>query len=357
MKTSTFFKTLWGITSLAVFSCFNTTAQITLTVSDMIQIGGVYVSANDTLPTISPGSSGANQIWNLSALKNDYTDTDFVVNPATLPYYSDFTASHIGERIDSRGVIDYSFDNLSINSLTNIGSAYVRGTTVFLSNIKASAIEYSLPATYLSYWGANERTVLKENIGSGDSLEFISSTAYSDTVDGYGSLTTPVGTYPNTLRVIELATPIYDSEYTYNGSWKFTSVFKGGPEIEILEWLTNRKGSPLAILNLNTPHSNSVGSGSYLLSSTLGIEELSDNSNSLVYPNPASSNINIEVKSSSQDGYIKIVDLAGREIETTTLRNGKAQFNVSTYTNGMYLYIITDINGNLLDKGKFSVMH
>jgi hypothetical protein len=61
MKTFTYFKTMLGIASLASLACFTTNAQITINKSDMPQIGGVYISTNDTTPTVTPGAAGTNQ--------------------------------------------------------------------------------------------------------------------------------------------------------------------------------------------------------------------------------------------------------------------------------------------------------
>src|SRR5579863_2626113 len=122
MKTFTCFKTSLGIAVLAVFGFIpqQGRAQITITESDLTQIGSDYVAANDTLPTVTPGSRGTNQTWNLSGIKNLYQDTAFVVNAYTLPYYADFATANIGERIDLKGIREYAFGNISSSQLATV---------------------------------------------------------------------------------------------------------------------------------------------------------------------------------------------------------------------------------------------
>jgi hypothetical protein len=360
MKTSTYFKISIGMASMAILGCFSASAQITLQESDMISIGGTYVLANDTAPALSvhPGAEGAAN-WNLTGLKNDYQDTAWGETPSTVPYYSDFSAynPNLALKINENGAHFYGFAIKSSTDLTTLGEAIAAGAEVILDKTNPAPIDVALPCTYRTTWKGTYRGVDKISAIAGDTEMAISSTSYIDSADGYGTLTTPAGSY-SALRVIELSTELYDSVYEYNSvtkSYDFLAAQPASPQTEGVEWFGNGTGYPLASLAVATVQGQNVTSGVYLISSKLGVDEIADNSTANVYPNPASSLVNMDITSASPNGYIRIFDLTGREIETTPFRNGKAQFNVSNYAIGMYLYQVIDMNGTLLNQGKFCV--
>ncbi len=94
-------------------------------------IGGTYVNANDTAPSpsVTPGSKGASQTWDVSALKADFKDTAWGEAPSSLPYYSDFSAfsPNIGLKIDENGANLYGYAIESSTSLTTLGEAIAEG--------------------------------------------------------------------------------------------------------------------------------------------------------------------------------------------------------------------------------------
>ena len=68
-----------------------------------------------------------------------------------------------------------------------------------------------------------------------------------------------------------------------------------------------------------------------------GIPE-NDFSNQLyIYPNPASSTLNIQ----TQSNQATLIDLTGKTLLITKLKNGEAQLDVSSLNNGIY-FLQTD---------------
>ncbi len=57
-----------------------------------------------------------------------------------------------------------------------------------------------------------------------------------------------------------------------------------------------------------------------------------------LFPNPADSRVNIEVTgiTSTDEMSIRVVDMMGRDIESSTLVNGKGSINVSNLPSGVY---------------------
>ncbi|HXB40611.1 MAG TPA: T9SS type A sorting domain-containing protein [Bacteroidia bacterium] len=72
------------------------------------------------------------------------------------------------------------------------------------------------------------------------------------------------------------------------------------------------------------------------------------------YPNPAVNTITI-TSTDENAKYAKVYDLTGRMINTYELSNKSAKVDLSAYENGMYIYVITDVNNTQLHTAKFNV--
>lgn len=351
-------KTTFLICSLAILSCFGTQAQITLTQSDMPKIGDAFQIAGDNAPTVMPGPSGTNKTWNLSALHNNGIDTFSFAAIYAVPYNADFPGANLAEVINLSGYPIYSYYNSSSSSLTTLGIVWP-GFTIGLTNPAQTIM--SLPATYGTNWVTTYKNInyySSYTVGY-DSSKEVQHAIDADTIDGWGSITTPAATYSKVLREKSITTIISDSTYYRDSAthiWHFETTNPAGVPSETFYWYANGIGSPVAELGLDTV-GKMVHTAEYLYKNITGIAQVKNNSSALVYPNPASSSINIVVKSSTQNGYVKVMDITGREVGNSELTYGRVQLNTSTYASGMYIYLITDMNGNLLDKGKFTVTH
>jgi hypothetical protein len=81
---------------------------------------------------------------------------------------------------------------------------------------------------------------------------------------------------------------------------------------------------------------------------TVGIEE-GDLINAKVYPNPTSGFLNISIPSSVEGTIdLRLLDVAGNLIQTSTIVAGQNQLDVSSLANGVYLLEMNT------DKGLFS---
>jgi len=358
MKKTTFFNAYLGLAALAILTFSSVKAQITLTQSDMPHVGDAFQIANDNAPIVNQGAAGTNKTWDLSGLHNQAVDSSIYVAPYATPYASQFPSSNLTEIIVDGGNSIYAYANTGSGALTTI-SVVLPGFVIGFVSPAETVV--SLPATYLTHWSTaytNTDYYPGEEVGY-DSTKEVQHEVEVDTADGYGKVITPAATYANVLRIAAITTILTDSTYfrdSITHIWKFQTTTPSAAPSENFYWYANGKGTPVASLSLNAV-GGPITSGNYLYATITGIAKVSNNSTSLIYPNPASNSINIVVNSANANGYIKIIDLAGREIESTSFSNGKAQLNTSAYANGMYLYLVTDMNGNLLDKGKFTVTH
>jgi len=81
---------------------------------------------------------------------------------------------------------------------------------------------------------------------------------------------------------------------------------------------------------------------------------MADGSFVTAYPNPASTMITIS-STDEKAKYAKVYDLTGRLVNTYELTNKLTKIDVSSYENGMYIYIVTDEHGNNIHSAKFNV--
>ena len=71
-------------------------------------------------------------------------------------------------------------------------------------------------------------------------------------------------------------------------------------------------------------------------------ENYISNSNLLIYPNPTSSNLNVQLKDEMESSSYFIYDGQGKLIRTGKLINQMAEIPVSTLSNGLYLLEISN---------------
>jgi hypothetical protein len=87
-----------------------------------------------------------------------------------------------------------------------------------------------------------------------------------------------------------------------------------------------------------------------------GVNELHAASASVnVYPDPASTEVNLSVSSTDMANYANIYDITGKKLSSFEVRNNFATVNTSAFAPGLYIYQLYDKSGSLMKTGKFSV--
>jgi hypothetical protein len=87
-----------------------------------------------------------------------------------------------------------------------------------------------------------------------------------------------------------------------------------------------------------------------------GLQEIANEFNFKIYPNPSASIINIS-SAQDADGYkIIISDLSGRLMSVRELSGNNTSIAVSSLSAGLYVYMIADQGGNILNQGRFEVV-
>ena len=74
------------------------------------------------------------------------------------------------------------------------------------------------------------------------------------------------------------------------------------------------------------------------------------------YPNPASSSINFDFQKGYDKGYtIQVFNFIGKQVSEVKNVTPKTTLDISDYNRGIYIYQLKDINGKLVESGKFQV--
>lgn len=146
------------------------------------------------------------------------------------------------------------------------------------------------------------------------------------------------------LSVIDsLYNVVKNAQVKHFQKWQTLGVNVGAPEVDqqpatysgevdkLKNWIIKR----LSWLDKNMPGK----------CSSVGVSEIAENNGFNIYPNPATSQIN--VTSRNEIAYVKIYDLTGRVLYINSVVNsGSLQIDVSEFNRGMVILSLYDKNGN-----------
>jgi len=300
MKNNTFL-----IAGIFISTALN--AQITVTSSDMPNADdSVKVSVNNTIGATDPSLTGANYTWDFSSLSptaqqyerfdsplNFTAPFNYLFNPFNTSYGRDnyeFTTIQLpgGTQITNA----YDFFKETSSQFKQIGSGYtVNGTPIPFLYSQVDVI-YEFPMNYLNTDGCDFKYGL-DIPGMG---YYGQSGHRTNLVDGWGTLTTPFGTF-QTLRIksiINAVDTIYDNSLSVG-----TNVTR--PAKYEFKWLTNGKKIPLLKIDATIIAGiMTVSAVRYIDSTRTGVpqvgiaENAKNNPELIVYPNPCVNDVKLQ---------------------------------------------------------------
>jgi hypothetical protein len=302
MKKTTLFVFGAALLQVAIVS-----AQPTLTASGITPVVGDNIIMN-TANYVNPGSAGANQTWNLSGMTATGSATYTGVTPASTPNGASFSASTV------------AFG--SGNSYT-----YYKGTSSAWQYYGADngtlAMVYSNPEDFLHFPFTFNNTFTDAWATSfTNTYTFYRTGSTTATADGYGTLTTPDGTFTGVTRVHFVQ--------TYQDSANIMSM----PYIITYQndeymWYLNGNHYPIAtVYTLTTSVSNPVTGGSYT-SNVVGVHENSSLTSLSFAPNPANDQVQFTFGlGNAQQVRIDMFNTAGQLVGAPVSASGNAGENV-----------------------------
>lgn len=270
----------------------------------------------------NPGTAGANQTWDFSALSGQSSAMAYI-DPSTAPSGSSFGSANMCT--NAAGQV-YQFNNNSVSAQEIHGFYTASGTTVYSDPEKIM----QFPCNYQTNW--------TDNLAGSISTGFTRSGTVTGEADAYGTLILPSGTYSNVLRIKVIED--YDDLFQGNPVYATTNTI----------YMFYIEGYHTPILALT--HSNTAGQetfyGNYVDNPVLSAEEMEQEELS-IYPNPVRNNLNFTVPQTIESNYsVQIFNMSGQQVYKVT--NPVASFDMSNFDNGVYLVLLT--NGEAIIRKK-----
>ncbi len=347
-----------------LISALFSNAQISITASSMPISGDTIRYSNATLASVGDyTTTGSNHTWDFSTLVPTSQAVRAFKSGLNTPYFILFGFTAYGELVqDTVPIPTIPIPGVPSIKITDVYNFYSKSSTKFITEglgVKINGIPvpslfdagkedvlYKFPLNYTD----RDSTIFKFSTPTTTAIPFqYSKEGYRITeADGYGSITTPKGTY-NCLRVI---TTQYSMD-TIKGTITLPIVgptpFKFGfPNFQrSYQWLTTSEHIPVlevsGTYNNNTFVANQARYRQSVVSFVGLMENEKNNLNISVFPNPSSSILNIKLPSTinqvsatifnAQCQTVKLFDVVGSQtidvsflpagIYFMTLNNGK----------------------------------
>jgi hypothetical protein len=333
--------TLKKLFSIAALCPLAMAAQPTLTASGINPVVG-DVQTTHSAQYVSPGSSGANQTWNL-AFTSSGSSSSTGVAPASTPYGSSFPAASV-----AFGPTTFLYYKTSSAAFQMNGVVNSAGTVIAYSDLEDMLrFPTAFNNTYTDTWAA---TFVQA------SYTYYREGTTTVTADAYGTLTTPAGTFTNVMRVHFVQ--------TYQDS---TNIMSNPIVITYSNdqymWYLNGNHSPVAsVYSLTTSSGGPFTGGYYLQNVVSGVEEQNAISALQLYPSVTSDVVNLAYTlNASGDVQVSLTDATGKlvsDVNSHSQAQGEntLQISVADLPDGVYFALIT-AEGNLPVTRKFVVAH
>jgi len=343
--------------SSSCFCVLSISAQISLNTSDVATLNKVFFQATDTMPTtISIGSAGASQTWNMTALNNDVQDTITVLPYSAAPN-ANFSTANLIMKIGNMAPA-YLYAINSASSLTALGYSAMFGTApVNIINTPAEQI-VNFPASYTTNnnFTNNYRTFSQQYFGffNVDSIRTRGSVKKTVLIDAWGNLTTPAYSNTAVTRFKETKISRDSTDLLISGIWMNDYSITADSTTQY-SWWAKSIGFPLVTATKDS--SNAIVSVDWISgTSAVGITEAVVPATGInVYPNPAQNEIHFTINTPQEAKSVQIFDATGRMIHEHPVKNDRSTINTSHFADGIYFYSIMSRDNTVLQQGKFAV--
>lgn len=329
------------------------TAQVTITSSNVATIGKVIVQDHDTIPSVGVPATGASQTWNYSTgLVAHEDDTLSFINPAWTASASFFPTSNLAA--DDGGASIY-LEN-SASGLTMLGFAGDLFGTGSEKQIYMNPVDEILrfPATYNDSYTTNSiQHIMLTGAEIGQSIDSLVMKNYVTkmvNINGYGTVTTPLGAFSAIL--------VNETSYEADSTWMYvlgvgTLADNSADTSYNSSFWTDDASAGFPLMDISHDGQGSVNSVSWLkVTPFVSVEESTSAYN--IYPNPASDVIRIE--GNVLNTTIEIIDITGRVISSEPSGANLFIADVSLLDNGYYFVNIKDEEGKSVSVQKIEVL-
>lgn len=351
--------------AVASFGSVFASAQITITSSDM-------PNSNDSILTSLAAGTGADLSLTDTAYTWDFSSLTPVIQrwekfdaPSTFPspynlLFSPLTCSYGKDNYQLTTLpipglsFEAAYDFLKESSTTyrQVGAGYVINGGIPLPFLYTSSdVIFRFPLDYLD----NDTCQFQFGLPI-PSIGYYGQTGnrYS-TVDGWGTLITPYGTY-DVIRQVSLVTAI---DTLYIDALGF-GTYIPRPDVYQYKWIAN--GMKVPVLEIDATDvggSPVITNVQYIDTLQPGVPQVGIVENTTtevnVYPNPFSDQTVFEFSDASAEKLI-ITDITGKQIALESIQGAtRYTFRRNELSSGMYFYRVSSKDQNIISKGKLII--
>lgn len=329
------------VLSISVF----TQAQITITEWDIVDATDQVVQNSDTLPTIPFPASGTNMSWDMTALNmHDQSNLSFGA-PGWFNNGSFYPNATLGASDGGGFELFFSKSSSSFGIVGFAGDFLGLGGGDMQIHMNPADEIIRFPANYNDSYSTSSMSTLSipgSLIPPGilpvtpDSIVNKTYTFKDVSIDGWGELTTPLGTFP-VLRQYSQNIEV-DSTYAY--VFGFAQLVDNGLDTTYsITFFSNDQSTrfPLAEVQLDSTAVNIVAVDWLNSSVTTSLLENSEFPLEL-YPNPAVETITLNIEFEGK-AKLEIYNLAGKKVYSTSV-SANETINIGALNSGAYQCIL-----------------
>lgn len=339
------------LTVMSLFAIISS-AQISITHYDILNIGEYAVINHDTLPSsaLLTGSAGPNQTWDFSALGTSFIDTIGVVDPSTTTYYSHFPNANMCGRDTADGGLYFRKTPQFFTVEGFAATVDFQGVSVpLVSPFQPADTVVKFPLNYLD-WGNSNYIEIDHSMYYGqmvstfmvDSVRYKSKVRKSYVMDAWGSVTTPIATY-SALRQ-NLQEVRIDSLWIFpqlTGSWMF--FMESNDTSRYYNWFAKEMGLQLIEMEWDEDLNQAI-SIDWVSASTHDFVPENEKHSLTIYPNPSVDYVQIDFEQKTS-GLVRIYDLRSALIYEQKIEGEKSiNINTNNFDSGVYFIRFIDEN-------------
>jgi len=355
-----------SILPLSVFA----QSPITILSTDMAQIGDLINRKADTLtPITGPGPAGANQTWVMTNISSNpnyiLNENTSVITVASTPYAADFTNSNVAMTNDNVSFIYMKNTSTYLTTQGGAGDLLLLGNTI-VAPLNPDLLLHNFPRTYNSTFTDNYATdiTIDGSIISGlvDQIRYKRVATVTDITDGWGKITTPVGTY-DVLRV-KRADHGIDTTWIlptigFPPTWSIYST-KDDTSFSYT-WLGKEGKLAIAELGYDSLDQPKTFKWTLIPPLTVSLAENAENMQMEIFPVPASEFVSLRFGNEVEEGeyFFCVYDVMGRMLlqeKVNAFLSAQCNVNVQNLPPGYYSWQLFDGKQVQKKSGKLTIV-
>ena len=312
-------------------------AQITINSNHVAGIGDVVTQSNDTVPSVMLGGTGANQTWNYAGLAAHTNSSLTFTNPNWTPNGASFPNSNLAA-IPGNGFGTELYFHKSSSKFDLVGYyGSVAQFGLIPLNLNPGQTVVNFPLNYNDAGvdvGVFDTTAAFTGQVGVDSVRVKSTFTTDYTVDSWGSITTPMGTY-DALRIHSQIARV-DSVWGHSIlGWSFLT--EQTEDTETYSYWGDHADTKFTIAEFDVdPANGNVLSVTWLDAAVSPTSVANtDNAKFNVYPNPFNEIVNIKFESSDLK-TVNVLDITGKTVYNENISGSQLELDLSGLNNGVY---------------------